>query len=103
MHEGIPSKEGSPHSKEKVIASLREDPQNLSVLQEYLATKEAEVYSSLDALRLNVETAEIYRDAGLMEAARDAFEAAAEQAYQEHEDELYGRLVSELERLEEPR
>lgn len=86
-------------SKEEVISSLQQNPDNLSVLNKYLDIREREGHTNKDTLNLNVEVAEIYRDAGLVDAARDAFEDAATQAWQEGEDELYNRLLVEIEKL----
>ena len=100
MHEGPPNQENIERvTKEQVIESLRQNPKDLSLLHRFLDRREAEVRSSHDALTLNVEVAEIYRDAGLRDAARTAFEDAAEQAWQEHEDTLYEQLMNEVDEL----
>ncbi len=83
--EGIISKEG-------VIASLKENPTELAPLHQYLNIREAEVTTTKEGLALNVEVAEIYLEAGLLEAARDAFEDAIEQAFYEGDDVLRKEL-----------
>ncbi len=86
-------------AKEIVIASLLTNPQETAVLIKYLEEREKGVKSSLDTLNLNVELAEIYRDANLTDAAREAYRDAIEQAWQERQDDLHAKLVAELEKL----
>ena len=100
MSEGPPNQESIEQvTREQVIDSLRQNPEDLSLLHKFLDKREAEVRDSKDALALNVEVAEIYRDAGLREAARKAFQQADEQAWQEGEDVLCERLTSEALKL----
>lgn len=100
MKEGPPKQErGERLSVEEVVASLRSNPENLSPLHQFLDQKESAVQTSKDVLLLNVTVAGIYRDAGLLDAARQAFEDAAEQAWQEREDDLYHMLTGELQKL----
>jgi hypothetical protein len=97
MSEKFPSKEDfSAPSKHEVISSLQKNPEDLSVLHSFLDKREGQVRTSKEALLLNVEVAEIYRDAGLIEAARQAFADAADQAWQEEEAETYEALMAEL-------
>ncbi len=94
------SKEEREISKKDVVEFLLKNPEDLSLLHRYLDRREGEVKNSKDVLELNVEVAEIYRDAGLREAAIDAFRDAAEQAWQEGEDELSEKLKGEALKLE---
>lgn len=70
MFEGPPNPESAEVSKSEVIDSLKQNPEDLSVLTKFLDRREAEVTNSREALALNVEVAEIYRDSGLLEAPR---------------------------------
>lgn len=90
-------------TKQGVIESLKKNPENKELFLKWLDKRRAEIdviNTSKATLMLNVEIAEIYREAGLIDEALDAFEAAAEMAYQEGEEELYKKLLDELESLE---
>lgn len=87
-------------SKEEVVNSLRQNPEDLSLLQKFLESREKEVTNSKEALNLNVEIAEIYRDAELKEAALQAYIDAATQAWNEGEDNLYEQLMDEADKLQ---
>ncbi|MFZ2167513.1 MAG: hypothetical protein WAV50_01435 [Minisyncoccia bacterium] len=101
MTEGFRSKEnGGDISKEEVSLLLRKHPEDLSPLHVFLDRREKEVRNSKDTLHLNVEIAEIYRDAGLTDVARQAFLDAANQAWQEREGSLYQVLVAKFEKLQ---
>lgn len=89
--ESFPKFNGAPLSRDQVVESLKNNPENLDSLKKFLDMREKEVVDSRGALALNVEIAKIYRDAGLIDAA--------EQAYQEHEDALEQELLVELEKL----
>lgn len=96
--------EPSPIEKSAVIESFRADPENLEIFLVWLLGREAEVAlenSSAATLRLNIEIAEIYRDAGLREQALSAFLDALDQASQERNDEACAQLLKEVEKLEE--
>jgi hypothetical protein len=95
-----PNFESSEALKERVVESLKDNPANVSLLVEYLETREREVKNSRQGLALNIEIAEIYRDAGLLESAKEAFVQAAEQAWQEQDDALYEQLMSEADRID---
>lgn len=100
MHEGPPNPEKhAPNLRERCIESLRANAEDLTPLHTYLDAREAEVRTSKDGLELNAEVARIYRDAGMLDAARAAYADAAEQARQEGEDSLYLALVKELDTL----
>ncbi len=88
-------------SKERVIEALRAEPTNLETLKNFLDEQEKLVKDSRGTLMLNITVAEIYRDAGLLDAARDAFKDAAEQAWQEGDDALCSRLTAEMENMDE--
>lgn len=100
MFEGTPNQEGAEISKGDVIESLRQNPENLSLLTKFLEKRDAEVTNSKETLALNIEVAEIYRDAGLLEAAKEAFTQAAEQAWQEQDDALYEHLMIEADKIQ---
>lgn len=85
--------------KAAVISALQENPDDLSPLHAYLDHREKEVRDSTDALHLNISVARIYKAAGLIEAAREAFYDAAEQALQEGSDALYLSLHDERDQL----
>ncbi len=99
MLEKIPDQESVEVSKSDVVESLRSNPEDLSLLNKFLDKREAGVSDSRGSLALNVEVAEIYRDAGLLEAAKEAFIQTAEQALQEREDALYEELMSEADKI----
>jgi restriction endonuclease Mrr len=98
--ESFPKFNEMPPSRDQVVESLKNKPENLEMLHQFLDAREKEVMDSKGALALNIEVAKIYRDAGLIEAARSAFQDAADQAYQEHEDILEQELLAELEKLD---
>jgi hypothetical protein len=102
MFEAPQPEEGSERiTSEEVIESLRTNPEDLSKLLKYLEAREKEVTSSKETLNLNIKIAEIYRDAGLKEAALKSFEDAATQAWNENEDTLYEQLMDEADKLRE--
>jgi len=86
-------------SSEEVISSLRQNPEDLTLLNKFLDFREKEVQTSRETLILNVDVAKIYRDSGLVEAAKQAFSDAATQAWQEGEDEAYEKIMNELDKL----
>ena len=96
----LPAAEREPvPTKAEVVAALAANPEDFSLLNRYLDTREAEGKTSADTLALNIEAAEIYRDAGMAEAAYAAFLDAAEQAQQELKDDLYKQLKAEANKL----
>jgi hypothetical protein len=101
MNEGFPVPEQNERvDKEKVIESLKADASDTSLLVKFMESREAEVTNSQEGLRLNVELAEIYRDAGLIEMAREAFADAALQAVNEGDDETARMCDAEYEKLQ---
>jgi hypothetical protein len=98
MSERLPKHEVGPKlTREAVVDTLRLG--YLLPFTKYLDQCESEGKTSRDTLLLNIETAEIYRDAGFIEESQATFKDAAEQAFQECEDILYGRIMAELEKL----
>jgi hypothetical protein len=97
MNEGAPNQETV--SPRNVIESLRQNPDDLSVLEKFLDARNLEVRSSKDALALNIELAEIYREAGMLDAAYEAFLDARDQAKQEGEVDLAVRMDGEALKL----
>lgn len=103
MFEGSPNSESNEVSKNEVVESLRQNPEDLSLLHKFLDKKEEEVNkinNSRAALTLNIEVAEIYKEAGLFEAAKEAFLQAAEQALDERDDVLYEQLTIEADKIQ---
>ena len=100
MFEGAPNQESVEVSKSEVVESLKQNPEDLSLLTKFLEKREAEVTNSKETLALNVEAAEIYRDAGLLEIAKEAFTQAAEQAWLEYDDALYEQLMAEADKIQ---
>lgn len=105
MSEGPPKQERAPQpTKQQVIERLRENPQDLGPYLAWLETRENQVERSDDprqGLRLIFESAEVLRDAGILQGAREAFEQAAMQAHYE-DPELYSLIQDELDKLQEP-
>jgi hypothetical protein len=100
MFEGFSAPEQNERiDKQTVIESLKADASDASMLVKYLESREAEVTNSQEGLRLNVELAEIYRDAGMTEMAREAFADAALQAVNEGDDETAAMCDAEYEKL----
>ena len=94
--EGIPNQE---LNKNKVIESLRQNPEDRSLLTRYVEEREKDFKENKDYLNLNVEVAEILRDAGMLDEAYDAFLDARDQALQEQDEELAQRMFAEAEKL----
>jgi hypothetical protein len=95
--------EGEEIQAKQVVESLKADPENKELLLRWLDRRQQEVEAantSEAGLQLNIEVAQIYRDAGLKEYAAQAFRDAAMQAYQEHKDDIYEELTAEAEKLE---
>ncbi len=86
-------------TKAEVIAALAANPEDLVLFNRYMDAREAECKTSEDTLTLNIEVAEILREAGLNAAAHVAFLDAAEQAYQEFKHDLYEHLKAEANKL----
>ncbi len=82
-------------TREQVVEHLRDDPKNLSPLHEYLEARESEVTTEKEGLELIFETAYIYRDAGMEDAAREAFSDAVIQSFEMGDDELHARAMNE--------
>lgn len=100
MIEGVPNPESSEAvTRESVVESLKQDFKDLSFLNKFLDKRESEVTTSKEALALSIETAEIYKEAGMLDEAYEAFLDARDQARQEGDDELADRLFSEAEKL----
>lgn len=87
--------------KEDVALALKEKREDgLRLLNAWLDQEQARVEKGeIRNLDRNVAWAELYRDAGLREEAREAFEAAAEEAFQERDEERLAYCEAELEKL----
>ena len=91
-----------------LVRMLREkgfdNPESCKLLLEWTMEQEKLAEQSGDyigaQILLNIKRAKIYRDAGNADAAREAFADAAEHAWNEHRDELYGQIIAEMEKVE---
>ena len=113
MNESSPERENKTESleskitKEAVIDSLKENPEDLSVLHSYIDLKQKQIqapYVSREdteskTFAFNLELAEIYRDAGLTEAAADAYNDAADMAQANGMEEEYEAILAELAKI----
>jgi len=106
MNEGAPrqlsqtEKKEFPTGRSRVIESLKENPDDLTLLLQYHANRQdARDRGEISSLDYTIDTAEIYRDAGKTAAATESFEAACEHALGER-DERYTYCMSELEKLQ---
>lgn len=94
-------------TKETVIESLRNFPNDPSVLIAYVEQQEKLVqapYVSREdteerSFKFAVELAEIYRDAGLTENAVDAYNDAADMAQAKGMEEEYNAILAEIAKL----
>ncbi len=93
-------------TKESVIASLKQNPEDLAVLHSYIDVRQKQIQapyvSREDTEKLtfafNLELAEMYRDAGLTEAAADAYNDAADMAEANGMEE-YNAILAELAKI----
>ena len=105
MEEMLSNESAPSVTREEVVRLFKDNAHSeeaIAALQIWMAHEEARVSqenTSKATLRLNVSVAELYRDAGLTEEALEAFEQAAQQAWQEHEDDLYESLIAEADKL----
>ncbi len=102
--EKIPSSEHLPVNGAEVSRLLKdsgpENPEAKTLLNKWLDENQLKVESGvITNLEFNISWAELYRDAGMGEIAREAFEQAAELARQENKDNEYDRLQREIENL----
>lgn len=110
-----PKNEGQPQiqtlekkkfNKYEVVERLKDggfnNPEAKAYLLGWIDQEQAEVEkigTSKAVLDFNVVWAKVYRDAGMVEEAIEAFDQAAEQAWQERDEALYTELESEIEKL----
>lgn len=99
MFEGSPNQESIEDLKARVVESLRHSTEDLTLLNQFIDRREAEVENSKQGMSLNVEIAYIYKEAGLIDIAKQAFLDASEQAWQENDDELFEKLTEEANKL----
>jgi hypothetical protein len=91
-------------TKELVINSLKQNPEDRAQLHAYIDVRQKQIqapYVSREdtekkAFEFAVELAEIYRDVGLREAAWDAYNDAADMAQANGMDEDYQKLLVEM-------
>lgn len=99
MFEGAPNQEDIESLKARVIESLKLGTEDLSLLNEFLDRRQPEIETSQQSMMLNVEVAYMYKEAGLNKLAKEALIDAAEQAWQENDDELFEKLTEEANKL----
>ncbi len=99
MFEGAPNQEDIESLKARVIESLKLGTEDLSLLNEFLDRRQLEIETSQQGMMLNVEVAYMYKEAGLNKLAKEALIDAAEQAWQENDDELFEKLTEEANKL----
>ena len=99
MFEGAPNQEDIESLKARVIESLKLGTEDLSLLNEFLDRRQLEIETSQQSMMLNVEVAYMYKEAGLNKLAKEALIDAAEQAWQENDDELFEKLTEEANKL----
>ena len=97
MSEGAPNQESL--SREQVVEILKTSGEDLRALTRYLDQREKDCRNGRDNVILNMEKAEILRDAGMPAEAYDAFLDARDQALNEEDEELAARLFAEAEKL----
>ena len=94
-------------TKESVINSLQQNPENLAVLHSYIDLRQKQIqapYVSREdtekrTFEFSVELADLYRDAGLKEAAWDAYNDAADMAQANGMEEDYQALLVKIREL----
>ena len=94
-------------TKEAVINSLRQNPEDLAILHSYVDSRQKQIqapYGSredteMGTFKFTVELAEIYRDSGLIEAAADAYNDAADMAQANGMEEKYNAILAELAKI----
>ena len=99
MFEGAPNQEDIESLKARMIESLKLGTEDLSLLNEFLDRRQLEIETSQQSMMLNVEVAYMYKEAGLNKLAKEALIDAAEQAWQENDDELFEKLTEEANKL----
>ena len=99
MFEGAPNQEDIESLKARVIESLKLGTEDLSLLNEFLDRRQLDIETSQQSMMLNVEVAYMYKEAGLNKLAKEALIDAAEQAWQENDDELFEKLTEEANKL----
>ncbi len=97
MTEGIPN--GEAITRELVVESLRRNPEDVSTLVRYMDEKERTFRNSRDYLNLNIEKADILKEAGMLYEAYEAFLDARDQALLERDNGLAERMFQEAEKL----
>lgn len=103
MFEGAPNQERA--SRERVIESLKQDPEDFSVFRQFVDEKDLELKEanadSKATIAFNIELAEICLEAGLLDDAYERFLDVRDQARQEGDDELADRMQAEADKLRE--
>ncbi len=105
MKESIPNQETI--SQEKVIETLRnkkiEDLEARQLFVDYIIQQERiadAVNTSRANIIVNIERAFVLASAGYKEEALETYEETRLQAHQEGEEDLYGLIMQEMDRLE---
>lgn len=98
-----------PLTRESVIESLRQDPKNVELLISYVEMRQKQIqapYVSREdtekmTFALNLELADLYRDAGLRGQAWDAYEEAFDLAEAQGMEDECRKINQELNKLNE--
>jgi hypothetical protein len=94
-------------SKESVIQSLRQNPEDIALLNAYIENRQKQIqapYISREdteqrTFAFIVELAEIYRDSGLIEEAADAYNDAADFAEANGMETELAAILAELAKI----
>ncbi len=79
-----------------------EDPETKNLLDAWIQAEEDRVEkenTSLATIELNIKRGRLYFNAGYVDEAYESFEAARLQAWNENEEELYGKIMAEMDSL----
>ncbi|MFA5131850.1 MAG: hypothetical protein WC444_00820 [Candidatus Paceibacterota bacterium] len=94
-------------TKSFVAESLRQHPEDLTILNAWMDMRQRKIQTSyispkdteLRTLEFIIELADIYRDAGLIEAAVDAYNDAADMAQANDVPRAYNAILAELAKI----
>lgn len=104
MSEGMPTpiavRAEAPLTRAEVVERLRQVKLSPEELDAYVETREASVHTEKDNLKLSIDLAEIFAEAGNKEGARDLFEIAVLEAEQQEAYELRSYCVNRLDQIE---
>lgn len=94
-------------TKSLIADSLQKDPQNLALLNAWMDMRQNKIQTfyisredtEIRTMEFTVELADIYRDAGLTEAAADAYNDAADMAQANGISRAYEACLAELAKI----